>query len=156
MVGTSEITPSTPSPTGTPAVALCTTSNSTASLGMPSGAAGHTIVPVVFTNTSSAPCTLEGYPTVEFVGDGNGTQIGPAATQDASQAPVTLTTLAPGGGAGAVLTVTDAGNVCTPVNVDGFRVIPPGSNDAFFIASTAYPACPGATSLLTIGAIAGP
>ncbi len=146
----------TPSPTGTPAVAICSTANSKVTLGSPSGEAGHTVVPIVFTNTSSSPCTLEGYPTVEFVGDGNGTQIGASATQDTTTAPVTLVTLAPGGGAGSVLTVTDAGNVCTPVPVDGFRVIPPGSKDAFFVPTTDYPACAGSTSLLTVSAFAGP
>ncbi len=37
---------------------------------------------LIFTNTGSAECSLEGYPTVEFVGDGDGTQIGATAAQD--------------------------------------------------------------------------
>ncbi len=146
-----------PTSTGGGAVATCDTSNSSLSLGSPSGVAGSTVVPLVFTNTSSAPCTLQGFPAVEFVGGGNGTQIGAAARQDPTTAPVTLVTIAPGAGAGSVLTIADAGNVCSDqVAVDGFRVIPPGSNDAFFLPETSYPACQGDTSLLTVSAIAGP
>jgi len=142
-----------PTPTGP---AVCTPSTTAISLGEASGVAGATVLPIVFTNTSTAPCVMNGYPVVEFVGDGNGTQIGPSATQDTTVAPQ-LTTLAPGGGAGTMLTIVDAGNVCSaPVPVDGFRVITPGTRNAFFVATTTYPACPGGQSLLKVTAIAGP
>lgn len=147
----------TPTPTPTPTAAgPCTTDNSTTELGAPSGAAGSTQVPLIFTNTSDAACTLEGYPTVEFVGDGNGTQIGATAMQDASTV-VALVTIEPGNSAMATLTITDAANVddCSPVTPDGFRVIPPGSNDAFFIEVTDYQACENAAvSILAVSAIA--
>ncbi len=134
----------TPTPTQTvtppPEAAACTTDNSSVELGTPDGAAGSTNVSIIFTNTSGADCALLGFPTVEFVGGGDGTQIGASAVDDDNTSPQ-LVTLAPGGIAAALLTITTAGNVCEPVDVDGFRVIPPGSSDAFFIAETSYSAC---------------
>jgi Protein of unknown function (DUF4232) len=151
---TASVTP-TPTPTTTPAVALCTTSNSKVTVGQPSGTAGSTVIPLVFTNTSAAPCTLMGYPTVAFVGHGNGTQIGAASQQDTTVAP-RLTTIAPGASAGSMATVVEAGNVCSsPVAVDGFRVIPPGSKGAFFVPVTGLETCAAGQSLLTVTAIAG-
>lgn len=146
---------STPTQTVTPPplAGPCTTDNSAVSLDEPNPAAGTTTVAIVFTNTSDADCTLEGFPTVEFVGDGNGTQIGATAAADASTTPE-LVTLAPGASAFSTLSITDAGNVCDPVDVDGFRVIPPGSDDAFFIETTAYQACADPnTELLKVTAI---
>ncbi len=150
----------TPTPTPTETVSpppldpqTCTTDNSTVTFGEPDGAAGSTFIPLIFTNTGSDPCTLEGFPTVEFVGDGDGTQIGEAATQDTTTSPVTLITLDPDISAVATLKITTAGNVCEPVDVDGFRVIPPGSGDAFFIEETAYDACAGDVSIMTVSAI---
>jgi hypothetical protein len=153
-------TQTTPSPTPTqtvtppPLAGPCTTDNSSVELGTPDGAAGTTNVSIIFTNTGSADCTLEGFPTVEFVAGADGTQVGATATQDTSTSP-TLVTLAPGGMAAALLSITTAGNVCEPVQVDGFRVIPPGSVDAFFIPTTDYPACDDPnTELLKVTAIA--
>ena len=154
-------TSSTPTPTPTETVtppplepSSCTTDTAEASLGEPDGAAGTTTIPLVFTNTSDAPCTLEGFPTVEFVGDGDGTQIGASATEDTETSPVQVITIEPGAAASSILKITAAGNVCEPVDVDGFRVIPPGSSDAFFIATTDYPACDGDVELLTVSAVA--
>ena len=131
----------------------CTTDNSTVEFGQSDGAAGSTFVPLIFTNTGSEPCTLEGFPTVEFVGDGDGTQVGLAATEDTATSPVELITIEPGDVAISTLKITSAGNVCDPVTVDGFRVIPPGSTDAFFIEETTYPACDGDVSIMTVSAI---
>lgn len=145
----------TPTPTTPPVEGACTTDNSTVDLGAADAAAGSVQVPLIFTNTSSADCTLKGYPVVVFVGDGNGTQIGSTATQDTST-PVSLVTLAPGATATATLTVTIADvEGCSPTAADGFRITPPGSNDAFFAATTDYQACDNANvSILTVTAIA--
>ena len=152
---TASITP-TPAPTTTPAAALCTTANTRVTVGESSGAAGSTVVPLVFHNASSVPCTLKGYPTVAFVGDGNGTQIGAVAQQDPT-VPPTLTTIAAGAAAGSMLTVVEAGNACSgPVGVDGFRVVLPGSKGAFFLPMAGLEACATGKSLLAVTAIAGP
>ena len=150
----------TPTPTPTQTVdpppftpSSCTTDTSTVSFGEPDGAAGSTVIPLIFTNTGGEPCTLEGFPVVEFVGDGDGTQVGQGSTQDTTTSPVQLITIEPGNTASSLLKITSAGNVCDPVDVDGFRVIPPGSNDAFFIAETGYEACEGNVSLLQVTAL---
>ena len=131
----------------------CTTDNSSVALGEPDGAAGSTFIPLIFTNTGSEPCTLEGFPTVAFVGGGDGTQIGAAATDDTATSPVEVITVDPGTSAEATLKITTAGNVCEPVDVDGLRVTPPGSGDAFFIEETAYDACAGDVSIMTVSAV---
>lgn len=144
----------TPTPTPTPtATALCTTDTATAELGQSEGAAGSVMVPIIFTNTSSAPCTLEGYPVVEFVGDGDGTTIGAPASESGTT-PETLVTVEPGQTASALLTITVADvEGCTRVPVDGFRVLTPGSSDAFFLATTDYEGCQEDVSVLSVSAV---
>lgn len=147
----------TASPTTPPTAGACTTDNSTAVLANPDASAGSTSVQIIFTNTGTQACTLEGFPTVAFVGDGNGTQIGATASHDTTTSPVALVTIEPTNSAMAVLTITDAGNVesCNPTDADGFRVIPPGSNDSFFLATTDYQACDNTSvEILTISAVA--
>ena len=147
----------TPTPTETtPPAAVCTNDTMTADFGTPDGTAGSTRVPVVFTNTGGDPCSLEGFPAVVFVGGGDGTQIGVPATQDTATTPVTLVTIEPGGTATATLTITTADvEGCTPTPSDGFRVTPPGSTEAFYIANFDYEACDSAdVSILTVSAIA--
>jgi cytoskeletal protein RodZ len=159
-------TPTTPTPTQTspsptptettPPAAVCTNDTTTAALGTPDGAAGSTRVPIIFTNAGTAPCSLEGFPAVVFVGGGDGTQIGVPATQDTTTTPVTLVTIEPGATASAILTITTADvEGCTPTPSDGFRVAPPGSTEAFYIANFDYEACDSPdVSILTVSAVA--
>jgi Protein of unknown function (DUF4232) len=138
----------TPTPTPTPTstssagVSRCTVSVLKVTLGASNGAAGSVIVPIVFTNTGSAPCELHGYPGVSFVGDNNGTQLGAAADEDSSVA-IVENTLQPGGAVQAQLKVAEAGNFsgCTVVPADGFRVYPPHSVPSVFVAATGFSAC---------------
>jgi hypothetical protein len=108
------------------------------------GAAGSVEVNIALKNTSTVTCSLQGWPGVSFVGDGNGTQIGAAATLDRS-APHAAVSLLPGGTVTAPLKIVQAGNYsaadCSPRAVDGFRVYPPGSKQSVFIADTDYQAC---------------
>src|SRR4051794_35611948 len=67
-----------------------------ASLGRGDSGAGHTFWPLVFTNTSSAACTLRGYPGVSSVAGDDGHQVGRPATRDTSR-HVTTVTLRPRG-----------------------------------------------------------
>ena len=134
----------TPTPTSTSSagVSRCTVSELSVTLGASNGAAGSIIVPIVFTNTGSAPCELHGYPGVSFVGDNNGTQLGAAADEDSSVA-IVANTLQPGGAVQAQLKVAEAGNFsgCTVVPADGFRVYPPHSVPSVFVAATGFSAC---------------
>lgn len=108
------------------------------------GGAGSVYLNLALRNTGNASCTLQGWPGVSFVGDGNGTQIGAPAKLDRSGANPTVT-LAAGQTAYAPLRIVQAGNLepgnCTTQQPDGFRVYPPGSKQSLFVASTAYTAC---------------
>ncbi|MFJ4221812.1 DUF4232 domain-containing protein [Curtobacterium luteum] len=98
------------------------------------GAAGHQGYDLVFRNTGTSPCTLQGWPGVSFVGKGNGTQLGAAATLDRSSEYGTVT-IADGSIAHATLVVAQPQNYgdCGATTADGFRVYPPGSKQSLFI-----------------------
>ena len=108
------------------------------------GAAGSTLPFLVLTNTGTVSCTLDGWPGVSFVGDGNGTQLGAAGDRDDSSphGPVTLT---PGGAAHAPLRIANARNydasACDPVHADGLRIYPPGETAALLVTATGLTAC---------------
>lgn len=121
------------------------------------GTAGGTDVTLVLTNTSSSPCTLQGWPGVSFVGHGNGTQIGAAARQDRTAGHPTVTI--PAHQTGFVpLHYSVAANyptaTCKPVAADGFRVYPPASKTSLFVKAAGLTACSNASlDLLTVSAI---
>lgn len=142
----------TPTKTTTPAVARCTVDQLTVTLGQGSGAAGSQMMPILFTNKGSTPCELHGFPGVSFVGDNNGTQLGAPADEDTATA-IQPNTLQPGGVVQAGLKIEQAANFdnCTVVPADGFRVYPPHSFDAVFVAAQGLSACSNAdVHLLTV------
>lgn len=132
-----------PAPAGSGAAAAgarCATSQLTGSVADGGGSsAGATRVAIILRNTGAQSCTLQGWPGVSFVGGGNGTQIGNAATLDRST-PHQALTLRPAGEVQAIVTVRDAGDwdsaTCHPRVTDGFRVIPPGSRQALFVPAS--------------------
>ncbi|WP_144761778.1 DUF4232 domain-containing protein [Curtobacterium sp. 9128] len=108
------------------------------------------------TNTGNADCTLQGWPGVSLVGDGNGTQIGRAATLDRSTSHATVT-LKPGTTAVAHFHYVQADAfdtaTCKPVAGDGFRVYPPGSRTSLFIPAQGVRGCTaGDEAVFTVGA----
>lgn len=118
-------------------VPSCSPAHLSLALGRGQGAAGHVIYPLRFTNTGSGNCQLAGFPGVSFVTGAQGTQVGAAATRTGpAGSPVTLQ---PGGSATAKVSVTSTGPypqaTCKPVKVNGFRVYPPGSTEATFVAN---------------------
>jgi hypothetical protein len=124
------------------------------------GAAGSTYYPVDFTNTSSSPCGLYGYPGVSFVtADGSAAhQIGAAAQQNPGLARVAVR-LAAGGVAHAWLQVAEAGNypaaTCQPVTAHWLRVFAPGETEARYVKH-AFNACSSASApLLTVMPVRG-
>ena len=124
----------------------CLASQLTATLGGGAGgSAGHQNPYLVLTNKGSTPCTLKGYPGVSFVGNGNGTQLGAAATRDAGGIAVTTVTVAPGASAHSQLSIANAGNydaaTCSPKVADGLRVYPPDQTSSLFVAATSFTAC---------------
>ena len=117
------------------AVPHCTNSMLAASLVNLQGAAGSRIGDVRLTNISRGTCWTRGYPGVSYVGMGNGTQIGRAATWDAGV--VRAIFLAPRQHADAPIRMVNVRNypvsICRPTPVDGLRVYVPGSTLAKFI-----------------------
>jgi hypothetical protein len=109
-------------------------------------AAGTYYVPLDFTNTTSKPCQLSGFPDVALTAGAAGAQIGPQAAADRSVAAATVR-LAPGGTAHAWLQIADAASfpagTCHPVMAAGMRVQTPGSRTASYVAHR-LPACKAA------------
>ncbi|MBW4094644.1 MAG: DUF4232 domain-containing protein [Acidobacteria bacterium] len=118
--------------------------------------AGQTYFNLTVTNTSSAPCILDGYPGVSLVGNGNGTQQGAPADRDASLPSSGPITLAPAAKATARLQYSQAGNYqgCTVVQADGIRVYPPSATDALYIAHPLNACSETGIVLMHIGAFA--
>jgi Protein of unknown function (DUF4232) len=125
--------------------------------GSPNGYAGGVDVTIGFTNTSSATCTLYGYPGVSLVsGPSPYKQIGLAAKRN-STTPVKLITLAPGATANALLQIVDALNypssACSPTTATDLRIYPPNQLDPLYLATTAQ-GCSKNSQVLFISAVA--
>lgn len=119
------------------------------------GAAGSAYYPVDFTNSSSSPCGMYGYPGVSFVtAEGSaGRQIGAAAQENPGFGRLAVR-LAAGGVAHAWLQVAQAGNypasTCQPVTAHWLRVFAPGETEARYV-NHAFSACSLASApLLTV------
>jgi len=125
-----------PSASSSPAGPACATSELAVSLGQGNGAAGSTIVPLEFRNTSSSACTLYGYPGVSFVTGPGGSQIGTSASED-NATPRQLVTLAAGSTAHALLQVAVAQNYppsrCHLVHAHWLRIFPPGQTAPLYV-----------------------
>jgi len=133
---------STSSPTTTAAgVPPCASGQLSVSIGQSQGAAGSLIVPLVFTNTGSTTCSLQGYPGVSIVG-ADGAQLGAAAAQTGQGTP--LVSLPAGQTTTAIFRQANPGILnCTPVSATGFRVYPPNQTAALFAADSSLTTCPG-------------
>ena len=136
---------SSPSPAPGPSsagVAACTTS--ALHVAVPSGsgnaAAGSSYYPIQFSNTSSSPCTLYGYPGVSFVGAVGGSQIGAPATRNSALA-AKLISLSPGQTVHATLQVVDAMNYpsggCGLVTAHWLKIYPPNQTAPLYVSFTA-------------------
>jgi hypothetical protein len=123
-------------PGGSGGTKECKAANLKLSLGSGDAAAGHFYVPIVFTNTGSAPCVMRGFPGVSYVTGDSGSQVGAPATRNGSIG--SSVTLAPNAVAASVVTVTDVAvfdaSSCKPTSVRGFRVYAPDDTASMFIA----------------------
>ncbi|KAA8889785.1 DUF4232 domain-containing protein [Nocardia colli] len=102
--------PTTPAAAAPDGVPTCAPGDLTISLGQNSGAAGSIYVPIVFTSTAPAPCTLSGYPGVSLAAGTPPTPLGPPAEPDTASATPQPVTLAPTQAAHAALRYSQAGN----------------------------------------------
>lgn len=152
--------PSTPgAPAGSVAAPRCRSAQLTPSLGPPEGAAGSVYRVLVFTNTGSQACGMQGFPGVSYVAGDMGQQVGPAAERvgDAGGS-VRITSGATGS---AQLQMVNVANydaaVCRPTPVRGLRIYPPGETAALFVPVEAT-GCAGTPpgSQLTVGTIITP
>ncbi|WP_370249934.1 DUF4232 domain-containing protein [Nocardioides sp.] len=113
----------------------CTDRDVVASYRPTDSGAGHSYGRLVLRNTGTVSCTVHGYGGLSFVGGGDGTQIGAAATREAAHVPTVI--LAPGERAVSRVSITQALNyprrACRPRPVDGFRVYVPDATAAQFV-----------------------
>jgi hypothetical protein len=135
----------TPTPTTSPStVSTAACATSALHVAVPSGAgnaaAGSAFYPIQFSNTSSSPCTLYGYPGVSFVGAAGGSQIGAAATRNSALA-ARLISLSPGQTVHATLQVVDALNYpsgdCGLVTAHWLKIYPPNQTAPIYVSFTA-------------------
>jgi hypothetical protein len=142
----------TSSPAGT---AACATSALRLKLGVSQGYAGGVYQTIDFTNTSSSPCTLTGYPGVSLVSGPPYQQIGLAAKRSTST-PVKVVTLAPGAAANALLQVVDALNFpapsCQPAKSTALKIYPPNQFTAVYLPDTTN-GCAKSVQVIFIGAV---
>ncbi|OYD67055.1 DUF4232 domain-containing protein [Rhodococcus sp. OK302] len=112
----------------------CTVGELTVTLGQAGGAAGSTELPLVFTNTSSRTCNLDGFPGVSYVTVASGNPVGAPATRSGSGSVVSL---APGSAGTAMVRATNVENYpadqCGVTEVAGLQVYPPNSYDSVFV-----------------------
>ena len=146
------------SPGTTPTVAAlpaCPTSSLQVKLGLSEGYAGGVYQVINFTNTSSASCTLYGYPGVSLVTGPPYAQLGSAAKRSTT-IPVKLITLAPGETADAQLQIVDALNyppaTCHPTKATNLKVYPPNQTAPVYLPDTSY-GCAKPVQTMVIGPV---
>jgi Protein of unknown function (DUF4232) len=140
--------PTTPPSTGVPTTTAlsgstpCSSGQLAMSAGQSQGAAGTEILPLVFTNTGAAICTLQGYPGISAI-VANGVQLGAPAIRRGT-APGPLVALEPRQTTQAIFTYTDPLIQCqNPITAIGLRVYPPNQTAALFLPTSAVGECPG-------------
>ena len=151
--GTAPVT--SPSPSASQAgTQACANGTLQVKLGPSEGYAGGVDLAIDFTNTSSAACTVYGYPGVSLVSSAHA-EIGLAAKRTTT-APVELVTLAPGATGTAQLQMADALNfptsTCGPAQAADLRVYPPNQTTAVFLPDTSE-GCAQPVQVLFVGAV---
>lgn len=124
-------------PPGAGNAELCKSADLTLALGDSEGAAGTVWQALRFTNESSAPCVIQGFPGVSYVAGDDGHQVGAAAYRDGTKG--SAVTLSPGQTAYAAVGFSQVGNYdpdeCEPTEVRGLRVYPPQETRSMYIAA---------------------
>lgn len=151
--GTAPVT--SPSPSASQAGTLaCANGTLQVKLRAAEGYAGGVDLAIAFTNTSSAACTLYGYPGVSLVSSAHA-QIGLAAKRTTT-APVELVTLAPGATGYAQLQIADALNfptsTCSPAQAADLRIYPPNQTAAVFLPDRSQ-GCAQPVQVLFVGPV---
>ncbi len=146
----------TPSSTAPATTAGCMSSDLQAKLGQSQGAAGTFYQVVVFTNTSSAACTLYGYPGVSFVTGMGGHVIGAPARRNTALGDE-LVTLQPGAQASSLVGVEDVGALpptkCDVGKADWLQIYAPGDTGALYVQYSAQVCTNASQVFMTDGAV---
>lgn len=155
---------STGAPSATPAASGaaagasgCTSGDLRVKPGVGQGAAGSTYQVIDFTNTSSASCTLYGYPGVSLTtGTAPGTQVGAAAERSTAAGP-SVVKLAAGQTANALLRITQALNyptsTCSPTKTAYLQIFPPNQTAAIYMPYSTTGCSQTSVKLLMIGVV---
>ncbi|GAA1796850.1 hypothetical protein GCM10009795_047870 [Nocardioides hankookensis] len=114
----------------------CTNAKLVASYRSTDGGMSHEYGRIVLRNVSDAACSIRGYGGLSYVGGGDGTQVGAAATRTAG--PVRRIVVRPGQRVVSEVAATDVAPYprrrCRPEHVDGFWVYLPDETRAQFVA----------------------
>jgi hypothetical protein len=134
----------------------CATQSLQVTAGIAQGAAGSVYQVIDFTNTSSSPCTLFGYPGVALTAGTPPVQVGAAATRSTA-ATATLVTLAPGQTANALLRITQAVNyapaACSPTPTTSLQIYPPNQTVPVYLAYASTGCASTTVNLLSVGVV---
>jgi len=141
---TTTVTTATPSPTSTPAAppvaqpadnGLCKSGDVKLSLGQGDSGAGSTFRPLLITNSSSKPCTIQGFPGVSYVAGADGHQVGKDAFREGTKGNAVK--LNPGQTAAADIQFVNVRNfdpgTCQPTPVKGLRIYLPQETASNFV-----------------------
>ncbi|MFW0121982.1 DUF4232 domain-containing protein [Rothia sp. CCM 9419] len=119
------------------------------------GAAGSRYISLTFSNTGTAPCSLSGYPGVNYV-DANGHQIGASAVP-AGEWTSSGKVLHSHESVTAILRETRAGlyseQMCQPTTAAGYRVIIPGTSNSLVLKFPAEACSDNTVTQLSIGQV---
>lgn len=132
---------------------MCATNSLKITTADQQGAAGSTLINVVFENTSNEPCSMRGFPGVSLVTNNNGTQLGKPAKRETG-APDEAVKLAPGASGVAGLKISNPGVMdpeqCKPQQADGLRVYPPEQTKAAYVPMKGLEGCSGDVEFLSV------
>jgi Domain of unknown function (DUF4232) len=114
----------------------CTNAELVASYHAAGAGMSHTYGRIVLRNESDHACSTRGYGGLSYVGHGDGSQIGAAATREPSR--VRTVVVRPGDRVTGAVSETAAAAYprrrCHPVHVDGFRVYLPDETRSQYVA----------------------
>lgn len=138
----------------------CLSANLSTQFEPESSSMGHFHYSVVFTNTGSQTCKLQGFPAIQVVKAG--IALGAQADPDSAAAP-SVVSLAPGASASAQLSGVNLGldggpigDSCAVDSGDGVSITPPHSTVPTVIAMPDFSACANPVTWMTIGPVEVP
>jgi len=140
------VTTATSSPASTPAAppvgqpadnGLCKAGDVKLSLGQGDAGAGSVYRPLLITNSSAKPCTIQGFPGVSYVAGADGHQVGKDAFREGTKGNAVK--LNPGQAAAADIQFVNVRNfdpgTCQPTPVKGLRIYLPQETASNFVPS---------------------